>query len=95
MTPPQVENEEKTVNVRIPQPVKKCITKKVEIPTVTCEDEKEERCFDLVTLEESTQTIEKCTTSLGAPKCSKVTLNLPQQTCVDIKSGYGHSLGGK
>lgn len=86
---PQVDNKEKTVNVRVPQPVRKCIKKKVQIPTVTCEDNKEQRCFELVTLEQTEQEIEKCHTIVGPQECQKVTLNLPSQVCVDEKSGYG------
>lgn len=67
----------------------RCVKKKVKIPTVKCEQNTESRCFELVTLEETTQTVEKCTTNiLPDPDCSKVTLNLPQQVCVEqVRSG--------
>lgn len=79
------------MKVAIPEPTKKCETKKVQIPEVTCENKEEERCFNLVALEESTETIQKCTTSIGEHKCSKVSLTLPAQTCVEELKEYESS----
>ena len=48
---------------------------------MTCEEITEERCFEVIPLEATTQTIEKCNTSLAYPKCNEVCLNLPSQIC--------------
>lgn len=88
----QTDSKEKELTVTIPKAVEKCETKRIKIPNVTCEDKKEERCFKLVALEETTQEIEKCTVSLAEPKCNQVSLQLPSQTCVEeLKEYTGYS----
>ncbi len=64
----QAESKDVVVTVTIPQPVKKCETKKIQIPTVSCTETKEQRCFKLTTLKDTTETIEKCTTTLDEPR---------------------------
>eukprot|EP00095_Tigriopus_kingsejongensis_P006319 maker-scaffold61_size441589-snap-gene-3.35 protein:Tk06319 transcript:maker-scaffold61_size441589-snap-gene-3.35-mRNA-1 annotation:"hypothetical protein" len=91
---PQTESKEKDLTVTIPKAVEKCETKRIQIPTVTCEDKKEERCFKLIALEETTQLIQKCTVSIAEPKCNEVSLNLPAQTCVEELKEYAHQSHG-
>ena len=76
------------MTVSIPQPVKKCETKSINLPSVSCEEEKEERCFTVVSLDEKMQEIEKCVTSLGKPKCNKISLELPAQRCEEELKEY-------
>ena len=82
------------MTVTIPQPVKRCETKKINLPSVSCEEEKEERCFTVVNLEEETEEIEKCITNLGEPKCNKISLELPAQKCEEQLKEYKSTYGG-
>ncbi len=40
----------------------------LQVPTVSCEETTEERCFNLINLEDTTMNIEKCHTTLAEPK---------------------------
>ena len=60
---------------------------------MTCEESTEERCFKLLSLDDTAKTIEKCTTTMAEPKCSKVTLDLPAQKCSEELRRVGQSYG--
>ena len=46
----------------------------------------EEKCFQLPFTSEETDTLEKCTTELGHPKCEQTPIKLPRQVCVEKKA---------
>ena len=48
----------------------------------------EEKCFQLPFTSEETETLEKCTTELGHPKCEQTPIKLPRQVCVQKQKAY-------
>lgn len=87
---PHVYSKNVTVHIAIPDPVKTCHNKSLKIPKLTCEVKIEEKCVSQPKVEDSTETVEKCTTSLGEPECHKVELTLPKQICKELVFGYAH-----
>ena len=79
-----------TVQVAIPDPVRTCHTQSLKIPVLTCEVKIEEKCVNQPEVQDTTVTVEKCTTSLGEPECHKVELTLPKQVCRELVFGYAH-----
>ena len=47
-----------------------------------------ERCFEVVTLREDTEKVEKCVTKVDGSKCQKVGLRLPAQKCEEEAKTY-------
>ncbi|XP_040582901.2 LOW QUALITY PROTEIN: uncharacterized protein [Lepeophtheirus salmonis] len=78
------------VKVSYPEPIKTCVNKPISLPRVSCSDIQEEKCITVPEIEESVQTIEKCSTKLGAPSCQQIELSLPKQVCIELVYGYAH-----
>ncbi len=85
---PVVEPVDVPVRVGYPEPVKTCVNKPITLPRLSCNTVTEEKCVDQPEVEEYVETIEKCTTKLGAPKCQKIEITLPKQVCIEIVYGY-------
>ena len=80
--------QEKEVIVPAPQEV--CVDKPLEVVRVTCEDLTSEKCITVPEVEAGEVEAEVCRTVLAAPACNTVTLDLPQEQCIDIVYGYAH-----
>lgn len=78
------------IEVSVPEPVKECVTKKIELTEVVCEDVVAEKCIDLAKYQAETQIIQQTEVVLGEPNCNQVTLTLPTQACSKQQYGYGH-----
>eukprot|EP00094_Tigriopus_californicus_P010128 TCALIF_09767-PA protein Name:"Protein of unknown function" AED:0.39 eAED:0.39 QI:0/0/0/0.5/1/1/2/0/312 len=76
------------VRVGYPEPVKACVNKPIALPQISCEVITENKCVVQPQIEEATETVQKCVTSLGEPACQKVELTLPKQRCVELVYGY-------
>ncbi|XP_040574452.1 uncharacterized protein [Lepeophtheirus salmonis] len=78
------------VRVSYPEPIKSCVNKPISLPRVSCSDIQEEKCIIVPEVQDSVQTVEKCSTRLGAPSCQKIELTLPKQVCIELVYGYAH-----
>ena len=85
---PVVAVDEPAVTVAYPEPVKTCVQKPIDLPIISCEDIKTDKCIVVPEVEDAVETVEKCITQLGAPDCSTVELTLPKQVCKEINYGY-------
>ncbi|CAB4068929.1 unnamed protein product [Lepeophtheirus salmonis] len=77
------------VKVSYPEPIKTCVNKPISLPRVSCSDI-QEKMYHCSEIEESVQTVEKCSTKLGAPSCQQIELSLPKQVCIELVYGYAH-----
>jgi len=82
---PTVSPAKTEVTVGYPVAEKKCENKPVKIPTVSCTEETEKKCFQLPYTKEEKEELERCTTVLGPPKCEQTPVVLPKQICVEIE----------
>ncbi len=78
------------VTLTFPVPEKKCESKPITIPRVTCQVKTEEKCISVPDIKEDVQLVEKCQPVVGAPICQKVELVIPKQVRQDIVYGYAH-----
>lgn len=83
---PVVSPAKTQVTVGYPVAEKKCENKPVKIPTVSCTEETEEKCFQLPYSKEEKKELERCTTVLGPPKCEQTPVVLPKQICVETEA---------
>merc|ERR1712079_231089 len=74
--------------VAVAEPAKTCVQKPIDLPIISCEDIKTDKCIVVPEVEDAVETVEKCITQLGAPDCSTVELTLPKQVCKEINYGY-------
>ena len=86
----QVEPVDVPVSLTFPVPQKKCESKPITIPRVTCQVKTEQQCISVPDVQDEVQTVEKCQPVVGAPICQKVELVLPKQVCQDVIYGYAH-----
>ena len=70
-TPATVPRQEE-VTLMVPTPSQECCPMQVEIPTVTCEEVREERCVQLPSLEEAQVEAQQCTVALAGQNCREV-----------------------
>ena len=63
------------VDVAVPDPVKECVTKAIEITEVICQDITAEKCIDLVKFEDGTVAVDQTEVILGEPDCKQVRVN--------------------
>ena len=70
-TPATVPRQEE-VTLMVPTPSQECGPMQVEIPTVTCEEVREERCVKLPSLEEAQVEAQQCTVALAGQSCREV-----------------------
>ena len=85
---PTVAPRDVDVRVGYPEPVKTCVNKPISLPRITCEVLTERKCVAQPEVEDATESVEKCATSLGKPECQKVELTLPKQVCKELVYGY-------
>ena len=82
----------KTVNVPVqiayPEPVRTCVNKPITLPRLRCEPKVEQKCVNQPRIEDSFESVEKCTVQQGTPKCQRIELTLPKQVCKEIVYGY-------
>ena len=79
------------VTLTFPVPEKKCESKPITIPRVSCQVKTEKKCISVPEITETDSTVEKCQPVIAsAPKCQKVELVLPKQICQDLVYGYAH-----
>ena len=60
------------VDITLPEPVEKCQTRQVIIPTVNCQDVTEKSCVKLPNAEEAVVEVAACVPVVDKPKCDKV-----------------------
>lgn len=77
-----------SVDTAVPEPVKECVTKTIEINEVVCEDVSEQRCIDVAEFEDATVSVDQTEVVLGEPNCNQISLSLPIELC--SKHGYPH-----
>merc|ERR1711874_106952 len=85
---PTLQPEQIQVEIVLPEPVQKCQTRTVIVPTVECEDVTDKRCVKLPSVEEVAIEAEACVPVVAKPKCDKVELVLPKQVCRELLYGY-------
>jgi len=85
---PTLESKQIQVEITLPEPVQKCQTRSVIVPTVECEDVTDKRCVNLPSVEESDSEAQACVPVVANPKCDKVELVLPKQICRELLYGY-------
>ena len=78
---PMVEPIEETITLTLPEAVEKCENRPIMVPTVTCLNMVDERCFMVPQLVEDMEMVERCEAMVGPPACSMVELTLPRQVC--------------
>ena len=66
----------------VPTPSQECGPMQVEIPTITCEEVREERCVQLPSLEEAQMEAQQCTVALAGQKCREVRALLSTELCL-------------
>merc|ERR1712152_74283 len=72
---------EQTCSLAYPAPKKVCVTKAIEITEVKCEDQIENRCFNVAKFVDAENVVDQVETIIGEPKCDQITLSLPTQAC--------------
>jgi len=92
---PVVSPKDVPVRVGFPVAQKNCINKPITIPRISCETRTEQKCVDQPEIEETTETLEKCETSLAEPDCQKIELTLPKQVCKELVYGYAEDKAPK
>jgi len=85
---PTLESKQIQVEITLPEPVQKCQTRSVIVPTVECEDVTDKRCVKLPSVEASDSEAQACVPVVANPKCDKVELVLPKQICRELLYGY-------
>jgi len=85
---PRLESKEIQVEITLPEPVQKCQTRSVIVPTVECEDFTDKKCVKLPNVEETEEEAKACVPVVAKPKCDKVELVLPKQVCRELLYGY-------
>jgi len=85
---PTLQPEQIQVEIVLPEPVEKCQTRSVIVPTVECEDVTDKRCVNLPSVEEVEVEAQACVPVVAKPKCDKVELVLPKQVCRELLYGY-------
>lgn len=78
------------VTVSFPVPEKKCESKPIVLPRVSCQVKTEKKCIPVPDVQDDIQLVEKCQPVIGTPLCQKVELVLPKQVCQDLVYGYAH-----
>ena len=74
----------------VPTPSQDCGPMQVELPTVSCEEVREERCVQLPSLEEAEVEAQQCTVGVGSQSCREMELVLPVQVCREQLYGDAH-----
>ena len=87
---PVVTPDSVAVKVTYPEAVIYCVNKPISLPIVTCRDISAEKCITVPYVAYDKVSVKKCETKLAAPSCSKVTLTLPKQVCVETAPAYGY-----
>ena len=87
---PVVTPDSVAVKVTYPEAVSVCVNKPISLPIITCKDISEEKCITVPYIAYDKESVKKCETKLAAPSCSKVTLTLPKQVCVETAPAYGY-----
>lgn len=85
---PTLESKQIQVEVTLPEPVQRCQTRPVIVPTVECTDVTDKRCVKLPSVEEADTTAQACVPVAANPKCDQVELVLPKQICRELLYGY-------
>ena len=85
---PVVSPRDVEVRVGYPEPIKTCVNKPISLPRISCEVLVEKKCVAQPEVEDATESVEKCVTTLGRPECQKVELTLPKQVCKELVYGY-------
>jgi len=85
---PKVTVVEPAVTVSYPVPSFPCEDKPIDLPVIQCADLEEERTIMIPTVVDSEVIIDKCVSTLGAPKCNGVELTLPKQVCKELNFGH-------
>ena len=75
----------------VPTPSQDCGPMQVELPTVECEEVREERCVQLPSLEQAEVEAQQCRVGLSPSQtCREVELVLPVQVCREQLYGDAH-----
>ena len=72
---------EVTCSLTYPAPKKVCSTRAIEITEVKCEDQIENKCFNVAKFADATNTVDQKEVIIGEPSCEQITLTLPTQAC--------------
>jgi len=79
---------EVTCNLAYPAPREVCVTKDITITEVVCNDQTENKCFNVAKFVDATNTVEQQEIIIGEPSCEELTLTLPTQVCTKQSHGY-------
>jgi len=79
---------EVTCSLAYPAPREVCVTKDITITEVVCNDQTENKCFNVAKFVDATNTVEQQEIIIGEPSCEELTLTLPTQVCTKQSHGY-------
>ena len=90
---PDVHGKQVSVHVTVPEPVRTCVTKRVQLPMLDCRDETETKCTMAPKIVEEIEPVKVCRYSVASDQCQDADLDLPIQTCTEtieekLKSNY-------
>jgi len=80
---------EVSCSLAYPNPKKVCVTKAIEITEVKCNDQIENKCFNVAKFADATNTVEQKEVVIGEPSCEELTLTLPTQACTKAHGYHG------
>lgn len=68
------------MQISLPELRQSCVTKPISLPSVVCEDIRENKCVMVPEVEEVTESVEDCRTEVGED-CREAELELPRHSC--------------
>lgn len=75
------------VMLSFPKAMRKCESRPIILPRVSCQMLAEQKCFMVPEVVEEMDTVEKCEVVQGEPNCQMVEMDLPRQICSEIIYG--------
>ena len=87
---PATQPRPEEVTLMVPSPSQDCGPMQVEVPSVTCQEVREERCVQLPSLEETQVEAQQCRVALAGQNCREMELILPVQVCREQLYGDAH-----
>jgi len=78
------------VTISYPVAVMECQEMPLMLPTVSCQEVMDKKCFMVPQAMDDELMVEKCSVEISAPSCRKVELTLPKQVCKGMAYGHLH-----
>ena len=78
---PHVSSKNKRIEIQFPEALKKCLSRRLFLPRIVCEDKTTEKCFKVPTVQKELITLQVCRVNTAEPKCENKKFDLPKIKC--------------